>query len=224
MVVTAIDGYRLWAPVYDSGVNPLLAVESRTIKRLLGTVVPVRVVDVACGTGRWMHHFGRVGATVFGIDASPEMLARAQQRRSLRGRIVLGDAQDLAFANDVADLVICSFAASYVRNLAGLMAELGRIAAPGGRVLVSDMHSLASAAGWQRSFKIDGSLYELEHFQHTPEHMRAAGQKAGLWFETESDGYFGEEELPLFERAGKQNFYSQSTTVPAVWCGLWTKP
>src|SRR5665213_4070886 len=137
MVVSAVDGHCLWAPVYDSAPNPLLAVERRTVIRLLSTTVPARVVDVACGTGRWMLHFNQAGAKVLGVDACPEMLAQAGKHHALRGRLILGDAQDLALANEVADLIVCSFASAYIRDVSRLMGELARIAVPGGRVIVS---------------------------------------------------------------------------------------
>src|ERR1700756_828701 len=59
--VAAVEGYRLWAPVYDCMQNPLLSVESRTLRRLLYRIRVQRVVDVACGTGRWMLHFQERG-------------------------------------------------------------------------------------------------------------------------------------------------------------------
>jgi ubiquinone/menaquinone biosynthesis C-methylase UbiE len=223
MLISAIEGHRFWAPRYDSGQNPLLAVESRIVQRLLRGSNPRRVVDVACGTGRWMLYFHRCGAAVVGLDACREMLVQAGQHEPLRSRLILGDAQHMPFADEVADLVICSFAASYICNLGQLMKELARITQRGGRVVVSDMHRSAVAAGWQRSFKIGASLYELQQLDYSPDQLRAAGETQSLQLDSEMHGFFEESEHPIFELAGKHNVYSRLATVPAVWAGIWTK-
>jgi malonyl-CoA O-methyltransferase len=224
MLVSALEGHSRWAPVYDSSPNPLLDLERRTVIGLLGAAMPRSVVDVACGTGRWMLHFHKTGAHVTGIDACPEMLAEAARHQPLRGRLILADAQALPIGAGTAGLVICSFAASYIQNLARLMQELARIAAPGGRVLITDMHSSAIAAGWRRSFKRDDWLYELEHFHHAPAEMHSAAAAEGLHCSTETEACFGDEERPVFARAGKQDLYFELKRVPAVWAAIWTKP
>ena len=224
MLVSAAEGHRLWAPIYDFTPNPLLALESRMVRRLLCNVHPERVVDVACGTGRWMRHFHKTGAVVTGVDSCREMLMQAARHGALRNRLILGDAQNIPLADEVADLVICSFAASYAGDLGGLMRETARITVPGGYVVMSDMHPLAAAAGWRRSFKIGGSAYELEHIDHSPDEIRAAGEAQGLWFGREEKASFDEEERAIFERAGKQHLYARARTIPAVWVGIWTKP
>jgi malonyl-CoA O-methyltransferase len=224
MVVSAIEGHSVWAPDYDHIPNPLLAVESRIVKSLLNTAPPQRVVDVGCGTGRWMLHFEQTGASITGVDACPEMLAQAARHRALRGRVILGDAQLLPLRDEIVDLVICSFTASYVGSLSRLMGQLARITVSGGRVVLTDMHHVAAEAGWRRSFKKGALMYELRHFNYSPQQMRAAGEAHGLRFETEAQGHFGEQESVLFERAGKSGLYCQLVTVPAVWVGVWSKP
>lgn len=224
MLVAALEGYRLWAPVYDCIRNPLLTVESRTVQRLLGRTTVRRVVDVACGTGRWMLHFQKRGAAVLGVDACPEMLAQATQRPQLRGRVILGDAQNIPLANEAADLVVCSFAASYIRDLRQLVGEMARITAVSGRVVISDMHHSAVAAGWRRSFKIGTSVYEVEHFRYSLDAVRSAAEATGLHLEAEAQAHFEEDERTIFKSAGKQHLYSQFRMVPAVWVGIWNKP
>jgi ubiquinone/menaquinone biosynthesis C-methylase UbiE len=227
MLVSATEGHRLWAPVYDSNPNPLLALESRIVRGLLRgrhlERLPKRVVDAACGTGRWMLHFHQAGATVVGIDSSREMLAQAARHGTLRSRLILGDAQDMPLADEIADLVICSFSASYAGDLGRLMRELARITVRGGNVVVSDMHHSAVAAGWRRSFKIGVTVYELEHYDRSPDEIRAAGEAQGLRLDREEEASFDEEERAIFERAGKQHLYARVRKIPAVWAGMWTK-
>src|SRR5947209_3754795 len=108
MRVSAIEGHRLWAPVYDSGLNPLVALERRAMRNLVKPLRPSRMIDVACGTGKWLLHFQQAGSQVFGCDACQEMLSEATKTPSLRGRIALGDAERIPFSNSIADLVLCS--------------------------------------------------------------------------------------------------------------------
>ena len=222
--VAAVEGYRLWAPVYDCMQNPLLSVESRTLRRLLYRIRVQRVVDVACGTGRWMLHFQERGALVFGVDACQEMLAQARQHPELRGRVILGDAQNIPLANEAADLVVCSFAASYIPDLRKLVREMARITAVSGRVVISDMHESAVAAGWSRSFKIGAAVYDIEHFSYSLDAMRSTAEEMGLRLEAEAEAHFEEHERSIFNRAGKQHLYSQLRGLPAIWAGIWIKP
>lgn len=224
MRVAAIEGHRLWAPVYDRMQNPLLSLESRTVQRLLCEATPQRVVDVACGTGRWMLHFQERGATVMGVDACPEMLAQATEHPQLRGRLVLADAQSIPLAEKTADLVVCSFAASYVPDLRHLLREMARITAASGRVVISDMHESAVAAGWRRSFHVGTSVYEIEHFRYSSHALSAIAGEMGLHLRTEAHAHFEEEERAILNSAGKHHLYSQLRAVPAVWVGIWTKP
>jgi ubiquinone/menaquinone biosynthesis C-methylase UbiE len=224
MLVSAIEGHRLWAPDYDTVPNPLLAVESRILKHLLNGAAPRSVADVGCGTGRWMLHFNRAGSEVIGVDACPEMLAQAALHRPLRGKLILGDAQDLPLADGVADLVVCSFTASYIHGLNRLMHQLARITVAGGRIVLTDMHHVAAKAGWQRSFKRGASLYQLKHFDYSPPQFRVAAEAQGLYFETEAKGHFGDEEWILFHCADKTHLYCELASIPAVWVGIWSKP
>src|SRR5579875_959553 len=108
MRVSAMEGYRLWAPLYDSGVNPLLALERRAMSDVLKHVAPRTMLDVACGTGRWLLHFQRAGPQIIGCDACEQMLREAMKHACLRGCVVVGDAEDIPVASSFTDLVLCS--------------------------------------------------------------------------------------------------------------------
>ena len=51
MRVSAIEGHRNWAPIYDTGPNPLLALETRVLSEKLSPFDAPRFLDVACGPG-----------------------------------------------------------------------------------------------------------------------------------------------------------------------------
>jgi hypothetical protein len=90
-------------------------------------------------------------------------------------------------------------------------------------VVISDLHPAADAAGWKRSFRVDGSVYEIEHFRYSLEDFTDTAEKVGLRLAAEVHGHFGEPEKPIFETAGRPEQFTAVTDVPAVWIGSWRK-
>ena len=221
MLVPALEGHRLWAESYDASLNPLLALESRVLPDLFGAAAPRRVVDVACGTGRWMAWFADRGAGVLGIDFCEEMLARVPA--PLRSRVALGRAEALPVASGTADLTICSFAAGYFSGLDRAIAEMARVTRRGGRIIIADLHPAALEAGWTRSFRAGSLVYEIEHSRYSREDFTGGAARAGLVDCTEVSGYLAEPERWIFERARKLERFSETADTPAIWTGSWRK-
>ena len=90
MRVSPLEGHRIWASSYDAGDNPLLALERRSMKKLLHSIKPSTAIDVGCGSGRWLLRLQKAGVNVIGVDFCEEMLAEARRHPSLRGRLALG--------------------------------------------------------------------------------------------------------------------------------------
>ena len=223
MRVPALEAHRLWASTYDVELNPVVALESRTLADLLCPIDSQHFIDVACGTGRWMTHLRQRGGFVFGADASPEMLAQACCKRNLHGRLVLAEAACLPFQDRVADMTLCSFAAGYFPSLRAAMAEMARITKRGGRIVLSDLHPAGIAAGWTRSFRLGGSVYEIEHSNPSLDEFRSAGREASLQLRIQIDASFGDPERLIFRAAGKAHMFAELSVVPAVWIGIWNK-
>jgi ubiquinone/menaquinone biosynthesis C-methylase UbiE len=213
VLVSAAEGHRVWAPTYDDGLNPLLALE----ERILGPLHASTAIDVGCGTGRWT---ARLNA--FGIDRSPEMLRRASRNPSLCGHLLLADAAALPFASGVSDLTLCSFAVSYISDLPAATCEMVRVTKCGGQVIVTDLHPDAVAAGWTRSFRAGGTIYEMEHRPTAVVETIEAMRRFGLLLAHQHEACFGEPERPIFEAARKS--LDEVAGIPAVWIGIWTKP
>jgi ubiquinone/menaquinone biosynthesis C-methylase UbiE len=101
------------------------------------------VLDVGCGTGTLAiaakRHVGPTG-TVHGIDASPEMLARAKKKARKAGvEVVLRNAmaQALPFPDAQFDVVLTTVMLHHLprKARAQCAAEMRRVLKPGGRVL-----------------------------------------------------------------------------------------
>src|SRR3954454_4846615 len=72
-----------WARVYDAQSNPLLSLEMRKATPLLPLISGSHVLDVGCGTGRWLRHFETLApASITGVDCSSTMLECAREKVS----------------------------------------------------------------------------------------------------------------------------------------------
>ena len=77
---------------------------------------------------------------VVGVDLSPKMLRRAQHNISSKGLtgqvpLVMGRAEDLAFASESFEAVSVTFLLRYVDDAESTMREIVRVLKPGGRLL-----------------------------------------------------------------------------------------
>jgi malonyl-CoA O-methyltransferase len=223
-----MEGHRIWAASYDSGPNPLLALETRLLLSRLRPIVISRFLDVACGTGRWMQLARKFlmqqrGPQVFGVDFCPEMLLEAARKPGLAGLLSLADAGRIPLADGAVDLVLCSFALGYFPSAAQAIAEMARVALKGGRVVVTDLHPCALAAGWTRSFRSNGQVYAIDHHHHAIAEWRAAADSAGLTVDWVLEASFGEPERQIFRGAGKDWSFPEVSRIPALLGMAWVK-
>ena len=103
--VSAAEGYECWAPIYDEVPNPLLAREERHLLPLLTDLHNKSVLDVACGTGRWLERLmGQASQSGIGIDCSSAMLRIAGRKSAIKGRLVRADCENLPLPGAAFDL------------------------------------------------------------------------------------------------------------------------
>jgi len=168
--------YRRWASIYDVAIGKLVEVGHREaveiINRRKGSVL-----EVGVGTGlslpRYGHHL-----QITGIDISPEMLDKARSRveeQNLRHISALHemDAGRLEFADKEFDTVVALYMMTTVPDPERVMAELERVCAPGGEVILVNHFSvdtgararlerlfapLASLLGWHPVFPVERVL------------------------------------------------------------------
>ncbi len=108
--------------------------------KLSGAGPGTRVLDVCTGTGVLALAFARAGCRVAGIDFSMEMLMRFRKKLRFSGRrsagILRADALALPFADESFDVVSVAFGIRNMVDAGRGLAEMARVARPGGRVVV----------------------------------------------------------------------------------------
>ncbi len=111
----------------------------------LGEVRPgERILDVGCGNGYIARRLARAGARVTGIDASPELIARARERegRDPLGVVYLeGDAARLDGLADASfDTALANMSLMDIEDAAGAIRSVARVVVEGGSFVFSISH------------------------------------------------------------------------------------
>ncbi|MGE0405727.1 MAG: methyltransferase domain-containing protein [Candidatus Korobacteraceae bacterium] len=216
-----MDAYRLWAQVYDSQENPMLALEERHLERLFPELSQKTLVDVGCGSGRWLARLSRYSheraKRLIGIDASREMLLCAAGKE-FHAWLLLGSCNALPLRDGVADVALCSFMIGYCDDMAVFARELGRVVAHDGRLLISDLHpKTAQDNGWRRTFSVDGKSIEVEGRFWEIGRVRAALEAEGFQLSECLEPCFEERDLPVFAMAGKEAKFHALAGEPAIY-------
>lgn len=145
----------------------------------LAEVVPrARVLDVGCGTGRWLRRYASLGFEATGVDATPQMLGVARTRGTT-APLVAGEANRLPFRDEqfdvVSDVTVIQHIPAALQPEALL--EMTRVLKPGGRMILFEL--------------IRGEDSHI--FPRTPQKWLDLGSSCGL----RAKGWFGQEYLLL---------------------------
>ena len=211
--------FDLWAQVYDSQLNPLLMLEEREVASLFPPLEGRDVLDVGCGTGRWLSMFEKFEpASLSGIDSSSVMLQSARQKISDTTLLYQNLSSKFPIEDSSKDFILSSFVLSYLDDLQMFGLECARIVRPGGCLLVSDMHpKTAVERDWKRSFNVDGVEIEIPTRSRVLQEIISAFQDHGFDIQTLIEPAFDLPERTIFESAGKLADYEDLVGVPAIY-------
>jgi ubiquinone/menaquinone biosynthesis C-methylase UbiE len=172
-----------WAAYYDAWFEtPIGALvreyEAAVVLDLLRPGEGETVLDAGCGTGVFTLDLLNAGARVTGLDVSEPMLEAA--RRKLDGlpfTAVTGDMLALPFPDGSFDKAVSITALEFIEDAHQAVAELFRVARPGGRVVVATLNSLSPWAARRRA-KQDEHLLVDAHYR-SPDDLRALAPVPG---------------------------------------------
>jgi malonyl-CoA O-methyltransferase len=205
-----VAGYALWAahyPPYPH--NPFMRAEERAMLAQLPVALDgARLLDVGCGSGRYLLHARRRGAALCGVDRSAQMLAVASAQDL---PVIQGSVTCLPVVDAWADIALCALTLGHIADLKAALRELARVLKDSGTLLCSDFHPIADALGWQRTFSHEGARYAVRYTTHRYADWHAASKAAGLQIEEVIE--------PLLDPADiapGQHFDPRALTVPVA--------
>ena len=141
-------------------------------------------LDVGCGAGLLAEPLARLGASVTGIDATPEVIAVGRDHAAAMGLEIDYRAGDVQELEGTFDLVTCMEVIEHVADPAAFARALARRLAPGGLLILST----PNATRWSRLMmitlgeglgKIPRGTHDFDKFI-APERMKALLADAGL--------------------------------------------
>ena len=211
-VQETLDAYARWAPVYPPVPhNPLMRAEQHAMLEAWPDVDGRRVLDLACGSGRYSRLLLEAkAATVISLDFCMPMLRQV----SVSCRVCASMMQ-LPFQQDTFDAVVSGLALGHATAVGPWMAQVARVLRVGGALLYSDFHPEAARAGLTRSFKDENDIHcTVPHRQYDVDAQLAAAAAAGLKIETVREVRVGLELQEPFP--GSESFYRDWHGLPIV--------
>ncbi len=140
-----------------------------------------RVLDIACGEGYGSDILAADASQVIGIDIDPATVDHAKAKYAKANlSFVVGRCEEIPLANDSVDVVVSFETIEHTREHRRMIAELRRVLAPGGLVVISSPNTLVySAATKHNPFHL--KEVDLEEFtqalQRSFRNVYAMGQR-----------------------------------------------
>ena len=182
------------AKSYDQYLGPFLFEPSAL---MLSALVPPhykgQVLELAAGTGRLTQHLVRRLANPAQLtvtDLNPDMLAIAEKKADHTGmRYQVEDMQQLSFADESFDLVICQYGVMFPPDKAKVFREMHRVLKPGGQMIFSTWDSTREIPFLTLLFDEillpffqtpDKTKYVVPFHMHHPEQLHELMEQAGF--------------------------------------------
>lgn len=109
---------------------------------------PHTALDVGCGEGRFCRFLAQHGISVTGLDPVPLMI-EAAQAQDATGTYVTGFAEDMPFRDASFDAVVSYLSLIDIDDAEAAIAEMARVTAPGGRIIVGHINGFASSSAME---------------------------------------------------------------------------
>jgi ubiquinone/menaquinone biosynthesis C-methylase UbiE len=168
--------YDSW---YDTSLGAAcLAAEIALLRRGTGDLKGTALLDVGCGTGRFLLALSQGAIRAVGIDRDAAMLdfARSHTPAEMAQRVewVAGDAVALPFPDETFDLVLENTLLCFCKNPTPVIREMARVCRPGGRILLGELNPYSPWQWWRRLKAAFGAGSFVGASWHRPRNLIAA--------------------------------------------------
>jgi len=129
-----------WSPVAEEWARwwgSFAAPARDLIARAAAVGAATRTLDVGCGSGEFLAELAARGARVAGLDPAPKMVELARQAVPTAD-VQIGEAESLPWPDAGFDLVTAINALQFTDDPDAAVAEMVRVAAPGGLLAVAN--------------------------------------------------------------------------------------
>jgi ubiquinone/menaquinone biosynthesis C-methylase UbiE len=212
VATSTLEAYERWAPLYPpSAHNPLMRAEQRAMLEAWPNLNGKRVLDLACGSGRYCRLLHEAhAAQVVALDFCMPMLEQVVDAGRVRASMM-----QMPFRPQVFDAVVSALAVGHATDIGLWMFEVARVLRPGGSLVYSDFHSAAIGAGMTRSFRdAAGVSWSVPHQVYDLACQQHAIAAAGLTVESVTELRMGMELNEAFP--GSEQAYRKWYGVPVV--------
>ena len=173
--------YDLW---YESPLGAAcLAAEINLLRRGAGDLKGKSLLDVGCGTGRFLLALGQEAARAVGLDHDAAMLdfARSHTPTEMAQRVewIEGDATALPFPDETFDLVLENTLLCFCDTPASVIREMARVCRPGGTILLGELNPYSPWQWWRRVKAVLGLGSFISASWHKPDDLFALLTESG---------------------------------------------
>jgi SAM-dependent methyltransferase len=139
--------------------------------QLMGDVQGLHILEIGCGGGQSSIALARQGASITGLDLSPEQIHHGQilaAQESVPVTFIQGSAEDLTnFTEGQWDVILSIYALQYVADMVACLAECRRLLRSDGRLIFSLDHPVRSCF-WDEEQQAETIYPVRSYFDHRP--------------------------------------------------------
>ncbi|HMC55549.1 MAG TPA: class I SAM-dependent methyltransferase [Gemmatimonadaceae bacterium] len=176
--------YDQWSATYDADKNTTRDLDAAVLRRTPLALEGKDVLELGCGTGKNTAYLASTAKTVYALDFSEGMIARAHERLTTSNvRFIRHDVRDLwPLEASSVDLVVGNLILEHVHDLAPVYFEAARVLRTGGQFFICELHPYRQLLGAQAQFVDPGSgeTIKVTAHNHTIAEYVNGGVEAGF--------------------------------------------
>ena len=142
---------------YDAYMSFLFAPYASDISERINVSGPVKVLELACGTGQVTKRIFKKlpeNSQLIATDISPDMLAVAKEKvtdPSITWELV--DMASIPYTDEQFDLIVCQFGLMFVPDKLKALSEMRRVLKTGGKLIFNTWGNIEKNPVWQINFQ-----------------------------------------------------------------------